>query len=227
MVKECIISIETATSVCSVALHEGGQLIHVIREENPRHAASQLAVMVDDLLRHAAAELHAIKAVAVSSGPGSYTGLRIGVATAKGMAMAWQVPLIAIDTLHLLASQGKAAYTADYYCPMIDARRMEVYTQVFDHRLISQSEKEAIEISATSFLPWLEKGSVAFVGNGAAKSMQLIKHPNAVFLTDIKADAGALGPMAYQKWKEGQTENLFSFEPLYLKEFLIKTKIIK
>ena len=225
--KECIVSIETATTVCSVALHQGTELIHVVREENPRQAASRLAVMIDELLRQTAVASDVIKAVAVSSGPGSYTGLRIGVATAKGLAMAWQVPLIAVDTLHLLASQGKEWQAADFYCPLIDARRMEVYAQVFDHRLMPQSNKQALEVSPTSFGPWLEKGKVAFVGNGAAKSASVVTHPNAVWLAEVKPEAGSLGALAYQKWKEGQVEDIFSFEPFYLKEFLVKTKTRK
>jgi tRNA threonylcarbamoyladenosine biosynthesis protein TsaB len=227
MVKDCIISLETATSVCSVALHRGRQRIHVVREENPRHAAARLAVMIDELLTQAAVERETIGAVAVSSGPGSYTGLRIGVATAKGMAMAWQVPLLAVDTLHLLASQAREAQSADFYVPVIDARRMEVYTQVFDQRLMPQSDMQALEISPTSFLPWLEKGKLVLVGNGAAKAARVIKHPNAGFLAEVNPDAGSLGALAYQKWQEGQTEDLFSFEPFYLKEFLIKTKVAK
>jgi tRNA threonylcarbamoyladenosine biosynthesis protein TsaB len=203
-------------------------LLATVREENPKHAASRLAVMIDQLLKSTRTASSSLKAIAVSAGPGSYTGLRIGVATAKGMAFALQIPLISVNTLELLAYQASQQNeNADYYCPLIDARRMEVYCLITDQYLIIQQPTQAMEVTHEVFIPWLEKGKVAFVGSGAAKCMSMIHHPQAIFYPQIHPEAASMGTLAQKKFRRGQFENLTSFEPLYLKEFLIKTKVIK
>jgi tRNA threonylcarbamoyladenosine biosynthesis protein TsaB len=203
-------------------------LLATVREENPKHAASRLAVMIDELLKSTRTATSHVKAIAVSAGPGSYTGLRIGVATAKGMAFALQIPLISVNTLELLAYQASQQdENAGFYCSLIDARRMEVYCLITDQHLVIQQPTQAIEVTYEAFIPWLERGKVVFVGSGATKCMSIIHHPQAIFYPHIHPEAAVMGTLAQGKFRRGQFENLTSFEPLYLKEFLIKTKVIK
>lgn len=218
-----ILSIETATSICSVALHDNEKLIAVSEVHQAYSHASKLGILVDDVINLAGIKVIDIHAVAISSGPGSYTGLRIGVSLAKGLCYALNIPLIAVSTLQVLASSVSAINTADVFlCPMIDARRMEVYCQVLDINLAEKEPIEAMIINGESFAEYLNMKPVIFFGSGAAKCREVIVHENAKFLSDIVPSANRLGERAYKKLLRGDVEDLFHFVPHYLKEFYIK-----
>jgi tRNA threonylcarbamoyladenosine biosynthesis protein TsaB len=224
-----LLSIETSTLGCSVALHEQGKLLHSVETQVPQSASSQLAVMIQQVLNESRKKPAELKGVAVAAGPGSYTGLRIGVATAKGLCYALGIPLVSINTLELLAYQfinsKKTEPGSSLLCPMLDARRMEVYTILLDAKLNILRPTEAKVIDATSYVDLLENNSIYFFGDGAAKCQEFIKHPNARFVTDIIPLASYLGEMGFAKWEKNQVEDIASFEPFYLKDFLIRKPI--
>lgn len=233
-----ILSLETSTTVCSAALHHDGNLLGSKELLTPQSASSQLAPIIDQLLKDSKISSKEINAVAVASGPGSYTGLRIGVATAKGLCFALQIPLIAINTLELMAYQVKnlSPYSFPSFlerglggevgeallCPMLDARRMEVYCLLTDLNLNIIEQTQAKIIDQESFKEWLDRRTIFFFGNGADKCKDIIKHINAIFVQDINPSASQLGEMAFQKFIRNEVEDLSSFEPRYLKEFMIK-----
>jgi tRNA threonylcarbamoyladenosine biosynthesis protein TsaB len=218
-----ILSLETSTTVCSVAIHENETLLAGAEIHLEHSPASKLAQLVDDVSKLAGIELRKLSAVAVSSGPGSYTGLRIGTSTAKGICYALSVPLIAIDTLSLLTEQmNKVNVMKAWLCPMIDARRMEVYCSVsdFNGKLIHPIEAKIID--EKSFEELLDGNRIIFFGNGSEKCQSVITHSNAVFVSGITPSAAQMGVMAHKKYKSSDTEDLVGFEPLYLKEFKVK-----
>jgi tRNA threonylcarbamoyladenosine biosynthesis protein TsaB len=218
-----ILSLETSTKVCSVALHKNDELLTTGEIHIAQSHASKLAPLIEKAIHLASAKVSEIKAVAVSAGPGSYTGLRIGTSTAKGLCFAMGVPLIAVNTLDLLAFQMSRVVTTDtLLCPMIDARRMEVYCKLFDRQLTEIHPIEALEIQGDSFSEILKTRQIIFFGDGAGKCQAIIRHPNALFIDSIYPMASYLGFMAAQKLKNNQVEDLERFEPFYLKEFLIK-----
>ncbi len=229
-----ILSIETSTTVTSAALHHEGKLLAFEINHTPNTAASLLAVMIDKILKEHPDKLDA---VAVSSGPGSYTGLRIGVATAKGICYALSVPLISINSLMIMALQARSELTATHpapayrtgrpgtqhlYCPMIDARRMEVYTMLFNEKLDVIETTSARIIDASSYAEILNYKKVYFFGNGAEKCKSTIIHPNAVFVDNIFPSAEWMGELAFASYKEKRFEDVADFEPLYLKDFIAK-----
>ncbi len=221
-----ILSIETSTTVCSVAIHESQKLIAVIEIHQEYSHASKLATLVDEVARLAGIKLHQLNAVAVSSGPGSYTGLRIGTSLAKGLCYALEVPLVAVNALMLLAYKISSTNTSNsFLCPMIDARRMEVYCQVFDFNLVEKEFITAKVIDEHSFENYLDIKPVIFFGSGAEKSSQVIIHDNARFLSSISPSAIQLGEIAFRKYEKKQVEDLISFVPLYLKEFFVKKSL--
>jgi tRNA threonylcarbamoyladenosine biosynthesis protein TsaB len=221
-----ILSIETSTSVCSAALHDDGKLVAFEITHTPNSAAGQLAVMVDKLLKQpapAVAESDGgsvkLQAVAVSSGPGSYTGLRIGIATAKGICYALSLPLIAVNSLEVMARQVTAEALM---CPMIDARRMEVYTMLLDKDFNVIEPVSASVIDSSSYAERLRDHRIIFFGNGSDKCKPVISHPNAVFIDDIFPSAEWMGGMAYSRFRENRFEDIADFEPAYLKDFIAK-----
>jgi tRNA threonylcarbamoyladenosine biosynthesis protein TsaB len=221
-----ILSIETSTSVCSAALHEKGTLLAIRELQTPHSAASQLAVQIEELLYDTGIGKNSISAVAVAGGPGSYTGLRIGSSTAKGLCYGLGIPLIAIDSLWVLASQVIDASGTNLFCPMIDARRMEVYCAILDNSLTCIEETHARIIDENSFRSLLDTQTISFFGDGAKKCRDLIRHPHAIFLENIYNTAGVMGKLAYHKFLAGQFENQELFEPNYLKDFMAKTKSV-
>lgn len=216
-----ILSIETATSVCSVALHSYGELIQ-LEEINQANSHGRLIMeMIDKVVLNSGYKREDLQAVAVSNGPGSYTGLRIGVSTAKGIAFGLGVPLISIDTLQALAKQiSSECQIGDLIIPMIDARRMEVYTSVFDHELNVIHPLSPVVVNDNVFLNYLEKGKVVFLGDGVDKVKKILEHSNAVFL-DFQNSASTIGELANEKFVKKQFEDLAYFEPNYLKEFQV------
>lgn len=224
-----ILSIETSTTVCSAAIHREGRLLSSDVTHVPNSAAGQLAVMIDKVLKSSGFSSHDLGAVAVSSGPGSYTGLRIGVATAKGLCYALDVPLIAVSSLEVMAAQvlsgRNPAHPSDIrqlLCPMIDARRMEVYTALYDDKLglIESIQARVIESSSYSNIPG--DHNVLFFGNGSDKCKDVISHPNATFIEGIFPSAEWLGTLAFGRFREGRFEDVGEFEPFYLKDFIAK-----
>jgi tRNA threonylcarbamoyladenosine biosynthesis protein TsaB len=220
-----ILSIETSTAPCSVALHDNQNIIAVAEVHKEYSHASKLALLVQQVIMLADVKMSQINAVAVSSGPGSYTGLRIGTSLAKGLCYALGIPLLSVPTLQIMAYRVSQMNIADaFLCPMIDARRMEVYCQVFDHNLEEQEPVQPIVIDGNAFDSYLRIKPVIFFGNGAMKCRQIIIHENATFLPGIEPSAVQLGEIANKKFTAGEVENLFEFVPHYLKEFFIKRK---
>jgi len=217
-----ILSLETSTDVCSVALHDDQGLCGEIVLHEAQVHASKLAPLIDQVVRESRYDFKHLNAVAVSSGPGSYTGLRIGTSTAKGLCYALDIPLIAIGTLEVLAYQGTTLNADALLCPMIDARRMEVYCLVCDQDLQVIEPVAAKVIDAGSFAELLEKSRMLFYGNGAAKCREIISHVNASFQEGIYPQAKALGEMAQQKFRSREFQDLVHFKPFYLKEFVAK-----
>lgn len=218
-----ILSLETSTDVCSVALHEGPELLARAEIHEPQAHAARLAPLIDMVMKQAGASTSDLRAVAVTKGPGSYTGLRIGTSTAKGLCYALDIPLISVGTLELLAYQG-SSHNPDraLLCPMIDARRMEVYCLTADAELRIVEPVAAKVIDETTFAETLEKQRMLFFGNGSDKCKQVIRHSNAIFLEHIFPSASSLGEIAGRKFNDGLFEDLIRFTPFYLKEFVAK-----
>lgn len=225
----CILHIETSTKACSVALSENGSLIfHQEDLEGPNHAVV-CGVFVDEALSFANSHAIPVDAVAVSEGPGSYTGLRIGVSLAKGVCYGRDLPLLSVPTLKLLCVPvllGKEELPDDaLLVPMIDARRMEVYSAVYDRSLREVRAIGADIVTADTYLPFLAEHPVYFFGNGAAKCQSVIQHPNAHFIEGIVPLAKWMFPLAERALHLGETRNVAYFEPFYLKDFVaIKSK---
>lgn len=218
-----ILSLETSTDVCSVALHAGRLLLGQEEINEPQIHAARLAPIITKVAADAKVDLKEIQAVAVTSGPGSYTGLRIGASTAKGLCYALNIPLIAVGTLDLLAFQGQMQNKDNaFLCPMIDARRMEVYCLVADAELHLVEPVSALIIDEGSFAELLNSSKVLFFGNGAGKCKGVIRHDNAAFLDGVVPLASFLGQIAEKKFAAGEFEDLVEFKPFYLKEFVAK-----
>lgn len=215
-----ILSIETSTSICSVAIHEQGELIALAEIKEPGAHAEKLLLLVDELFEKAGLSFADLDAVAVSQGPGSYTGLRIGVSTAKGIAYALEIPLIGINTLQAMAASQQVA-PGDYVVAVLDARRKEVYTQTFGDSLQELSPIEAVVLEEGVFASILEKGRVYFVGDGVEKVKEEVKSANALFIADwaISLSAKNMGVLASEKYARKEWEDLAYFVPNYLKEF--------
>jgi tRNA threonylcarbamoyladenosine biosynthesis protein TsaB len=218
-----IVCIETSTKACSIALFRGTELLaHRLEIPEEFRHAERLHPLLDELMKEAKLQYSELGAIAISRGPGSYTGLRIGVSAAKGLAYALDLPFIAIDTLLLLSKEAKIQMPdADFYMPMIDARRMEVYTTIYNGDLVQVNAFEAKILDNASFADHLSSGVCCFFGDGAAKSVDLLgSHPNFRYLENIHPDARHMGSLAYAKWLKNEVENLAYFEPFYLKEFV-------
>lgn len=219
----CILHIETSTEVCSVAVSEDGQCIYHKEDfEGPSHAVT-LGVYVDEAMSFADSHAIPLDAVAVSCGPGSYTGLRIGVSMAKGICYGQDLKLISVPTLKTLCVPillSKELPEDALLCPMIDARRMEVYAAVYNRALKEVRGTQADIVDENSYLEFLEKHPVYFFGNGAAKCQEKITHPNAHFIPDIHPLAKWMFPLAERSFLNDQFEDVAYFEPYYLKEFV-------
>ncbi len=222
----CILNIETSTDVCSVAVSQDGACIfHKEDHSGPNHAVS-LGVYVDEALSFT--DNHAIPfdAVAVSCGPGSYTGLRIGVSMAKGICYARDLKLLAVPTLELLCVPVLLRELVDenaLLCPMIDARRMEVYAGIYDRALRPVREVRADIVDSETYKEYLDERPVYFFGNGAAKCMEAINHPNAHLIKGIEPLGKYMFPLAERKFLREEYEDVAYFVPFYLKDFVAKT----
>ncbi len=221
----CILNIDTSTDVCSVAVSDGGACIFTEEDHKGPNHNEQIGRMVDAALSFAESHAIPLDAVAISSGPGSYTGLRIGTSMAKGVCYGRDVKLVAVPTLELLCVPvllREQVEEGALLCPMIDARRMEVYAQIFDRALHVVRPIGADVVTADTYRAWLDKQPVYFFGNGAAKCMDTIAHPNARLIEDVKPLAKNMFPLAERRIAQGQWEDVAYFEPLYLKDFVAK-----
>lgn len=222
----CILNIETSTNVCSVAVSENGACIFNKEDrEGPNHAVL-LGVFVEEALSFIDSHAIPLDAVAVSCGPGSYTGLRIGLSMAKGICYGRDVKLIAIPTLELmcvpLLLNEKVAEDNALLCPMLDARRMEVYAQITNTALQTVKETSADIVEANTYDKYLQNNVVYFFGNGADKCKEVITHPNARFIEDIVPLAKNMFPLAEKRMAEERFEDVAYFVPFYLKDFVAK-----
>ncbi len=221
-----ILSIETATKVCSVALSCGKDVVFERTNENGPSHASQLGVFVEEALTYLKTLGGELQAVAVSAGPGSYTGLRIGVSEAKGLCYGLGIPLIAIDTLRIMATvarQVKRLPADAWLCPMIDARRMEVYTEIYDENTMVVKPTSADIVDADSYAHLLDKRHIVFFGDGAEKCRAVITHQNAHFEADVHPLASCMSELAYDAFLQQKFVDVAYYEPFYLKEFVATT----
>lgn len=218
-----ILSIETSTDVCSAAIHENANLLATAEVHIPQSHASKLSPLIKEISLSAQVKFSQLEAVAVSSGPGSYTGLRIGTSTAKAFSYALNIPLLAVNTLELMASQvQELVEPSAYLCPMLDAKRMEVYCMITDRELNAILPQDARIIDSHSFIDILANHSVIFFGNGAAKCKDVILHPNASYIDGVYPMASQLGTIAFRYWQKRQFQDVVHYEPVYLKDFIAK-----
>ncbi len=220
-----ILNIETSTTNCSVSLSKGGETFVLKEDYNANYThAERLHVYIDAVLKEGKIDTKDLDAIAVSKGPGSYTGLRIGVSAAKGLCYALDKPLISVATLEALAHQ--VSIEEGIIIAMLDARRMEVYSAVFNSEYKQIRETQAQILDAASFNEYLEKGKVYFIGNGVEKTKTLITHSNAIFIENKLPSANEMCKLAFDKYKKNDIEDIAYFEPYYLKDFIaLKSKI--
>lgn len=218
-----IASIDTSTKVCSVALHHQGALLACYELHTEKSHSGMLTTLLQEVVEHTGHSLEQVDAIAVAKGPGSYTGLRIGVSTAKGLCYALDKPLIAINTLEAMALQ-LSPYVPDgtLLCPMIDARRMEVYCAVYDRELGPVSPTQALIVDTLAFAELLAEHTVLFFGDGAAKCQStLAAQTSAIFLPEtIHPSAKTVGRLASIAYQKQLFEDVSAFEPYYLKDFV-------
>ena len=225
-----ILLIETATSVCSVALAAEGHIVAARESALPNAHSSQLSLFINQLFEESGLKSSSLEAVCVSGGPGSYTGLRIGVSSAKGLCYGLDIPLLSVPTLKNMAA-GYYQQHPEYnglVCPMIDARRMECYSAIYDFSLEVKKEVSADIIEQGIYDRWLDSSPVVFIGDGAAKSQPLLGvHSNASFDPDYRISAASMLPLAQQMLQEGRTEDTAYYEPFYLKDFVAKKSTVR
>ena len=215
-----ILNIETSTKNCSVSIADSGKIIAIKELNNGNYShAEVLHPFIENILTEGSISKDKIDAIAVSKGPGSYTGLRIGVSAAKGLSFALSIPLISTDTLTALSFA--VSVDKGIIVPMLDARRMEVYSAIFDKQHQKTREIKAEIIDETSFLAALEQGEVHFLGDGAHKCKEIITHKNAVFIDDMFPSSREMAMLSYHKFKKNDFEDVAYFEPFYLKDFIV------
>lgn len=222
----CILHLETSTDVCSVAVSQDGACIFNEEDHSGPNHAVKSGIFIDEALSFIDSHLIPLDAVAVSQGPGSYTGLRIGTSTAKGICYSRDVKLISVPTLQLLCVpillREAIAEEDALLCPMIDARRMEVYAQVLDRSLHEVRPVQADVVDGDTYKPYLDRHPMYFFGNGAAKCMETIHHPNAHLIEGIEPLAKWMFPLAEKRYLNGLFEDVAYFTPFYLKDFVAK-----
>jgi len=219
-----ILAIETTTKNCSVALFNKGILLQLKEEYTDSYShAENLTLFINELLTKENISINKLDAIAVSKGPGSYTGLRIGTSTAKGLCYSLGIPLIAISTLKAMALGVSEYQKSDFYCPMIDARRMEVFAAIFDDENNQVRDIMADVVDTKIYKEYLDK-EVLFFGDGAMKCQEMINHKNATYLEGILPSAKDMGILLNQKFETKNFEDVAYFEPFYLKDFVAGKK---
>lgn len=219
-----LLNIETATTNCSVSVAKNGKLCALKEHDTPNYSHSeQLHLFIQDVLEESNLTFSDLEGIAVSKGPGSYTGLRIGVSAAKGLCFALDIPLVSIATLESMAHQSKSE-GFDFIIPVLDARRMEVYSTVFDKHLAVIRETKAEIIEPNSFQKYAEQGSVHLVGSGAEKCKNLLNHSNFSFDFTSVPSAKEMCQLSHKKFEKNEFEDVAYFEPYYLKDFMLQQK---
>ena len=219
-----ILNLDTSTDKASICITSDGKVIALVQNHQQKDHASWIHSAINEVLKQAKYDVQDLEAVAVTAGPGSYTGLRVGLATAKGICYALNIPLITENTLRVMALAIRQAYPetngADkrLFCPMIDARRMEVFTALFTSDLTEEISSTALVVEQTTFADYLSTHEIIFSGSGSTKFQQLVSHPNAVF-SEIQFSAEHLALLSHQKFLEREFADVAYSEPLYLKEF--------
>lgn len=220
-----ILCIDTTTDVCSVALTQNGTVVADIENNDKNTQAALLTTYIDKILKNANCSYKQLSAVALSSGPGSYTGLRIGASVAKGLCYALDIPLINTDTLTALTQQVAQLYNHPnaYYVPMIDARRQEVFAAVFDNRLYTIQTPQAIILEPTTFDTLLNEKKVLFCGSGSVKYQLMLQHRNAQFVDTKNAYCKAINIalLSYQQYLKKDFSNTAYYQPFYVKPFYV------
>lgn len=215
-----ILNIETATHICSVSLSKNGNVIALKESNEDKTHAELLTVFIDEILKEKNIKPTTLTAIAVSEGPGSYTGLRIGISVAKGLCYGLKIPLISVSTLEAMANGAREQVSENtLLCPMIDARRMEVYTALFSNQLEILEKVHPQIIDEDSFNNILSKQSIFFFGTGANKCQATITNENAIFLENLFTSSKYMASLSYSKYKNKEFEDVAYFEPFYLKEF--------
>ena len=219
-----ILAIETTTKNCSIALFNNGILVQLKEENSDSYSHSEnLTLFINEVLIKESIPINKLDAIAVSKGPGSYTGLRIGTSTAKGLCYSLGIPLIAISTLKAMVLGISENQEYDFYCPMIDARRMEVFAAIFDSKKNQVRDIMADVVDCNTYKEYLDK-QVMFFGDGAMKCEKMINHKNATYLEGISPSAKDMGILSYQKFENKDFEDVAYFEPFYLKDFIAGKK---
>ena len=220
-----ILNLETSSTNCSVCLAKDGVILAMkeLNSENYSHA-EKLHVFIEEVMNEAALKMQDLEAIAVSKGPGSYTGLRIGVSAAKGLCYALDVPLVSVSTLKSMASQLKSVDEDALIIPVLDARRMEVYSAVFDNYLNQVRETKSEIIDEQSFEEYIGSTSVHFLGSGAEKIKGIFNSDNLTFHLDVVPSAKEMALISFDKFKNKDFEDVAYFEPYYLKDFVLQTK---
>ncbi|MBD3638664.1 MAG: tRNA (adenosine(37)-N6)-threonylcarbamoyltransferase complex dimerization subunit type 1 TsaB [Crocinitomicaceae bacterium] len=214
-----ILNLETATKTCSVALAQDSEIVAVEEFTSEKFShAEKLNLFIQKVLESANFSMKDLDAVAVSAGPGSYTGLRIGASTAKGICYALDIPLISINSLKALANMAETGDSL--ICPMFDARRMEVYAAVYDSDLNTIQSTNAVVVDDESFADFLKEKQVIFMGPGAEKCKEVLKADNAIFDLSTPVSAKGMASLSYEKFKANEFEDVAYFEPAYLKDFV-------
>lgn len=222
-----ILNIETTTNVCSVSLSENGKLIGIKESDEKNNHSATLTIFITEVLKKNKISAKELAAVAISEGPGSYTGLRIGTSVAKGICYANNIPLISVDTLQALAFGTKTDIIDNnlLLCPMIDARRMEVYFSFFDNKINKITQTDSIELKEETFKDKLKNQKIIFSGNGANKFKEIINSDNAIFIDNILTSAKNMVELSYNKYINKKFVDVAYFTPFYLKSFIaIKSK---
>lgn len=220
-----ILNIETATPVLSVSLGNDGHVLDLLEVNTKNRHAERVTLFIDEILKKNSVGFDDLDAVAVSEGPGSYTGLRIGVSTAKGICYSRDIPLIAISTLKSMALSMANQWIDEsdkqnlLFCPMIDARRMEVYSALYDYQNKEIRQVQADIVDENSYKDYLEKNKVIFGGDGADKCKKVIQDENAVFLDEVYPSAATMAIIAEDYFNKGKFADVAYFEPFYLKTF--------
>ena len=215
-----LLAIETSTEICSVALSENEKCLAIVEDDRENSHAEKILLFVKQVLKQSGLKINELSAVCISEGPGSYTGLRIGTSSAKGLCDALDIPLISVSTLQSMA-WGAREQCTDYqqFCPMIDARRMEVYTAVYNQKLEMLENIKSLILDENSYSDFLSKNKTVFFGNGMEKAVPILsKNPNAIFC-NTKTSARYLLELGYKKYTEQNFADIAYFEPFYLKEF--------
>ena len=218
-----IINLETATTNCSVSIARDGELLHLREDNSPQYSHSeQLHIFIREALQEASLTFTDISAIAVSKGPGSYTGLRIGVSAAKGLCFSLDLPLISVPTLEVLTAQG-IGKGYDFIVPVLDARRMEVYAAVFDAHGRQVRDTRAEIVQGDSYRDSADRGTVSLIGDGSEVCREILDHPNFSF-TYALPSSREMADLSYAKFRSSQFEDVAYFEPFYLKDFILQGK---